>query len=102
MLVLAEIVRRSVLGGSTAAWAAVAGALATQRAPYRGGEAGLGALIKLARPRDVLERQHALPPDRLVQPCEPEWGPEARRPLPPPPERPAGLEMSRVAAAESV
>src|SRR5438445_13817 len=47
MLVLAEIVRRSLIGGSTAAWAAVAGALATERAPYRGGEAGGGAFIQL-------------------------------------------------------
>src|SRR5947199_6670992 len=44
MLVLAEIVRRSLIGGSTAAWAAVAGALATERAPYRGGEGRRGGL----------------------------------------------------------
>src|SRR3989449_204392 len=42
MLVLAEIVRRSLIGGSTAGWAAIAGALATERAPYRGGVAGGG------------------------------------------------------------
>src|SRR5436309_1934471 len=100
MLVLAEIVRRSLIGGSTAAWAAVAGALATERAPYRGGEAGLGALIKLARELDVLERQHALPPDGLVQQCEPEWDPQSRRRLPPPAERRADVVMAWMRAAD--
>src|SRR5207245_508624 len=84
MLVLAEIVRRSLIGGSTAGWAAIAGALATERAPYRGGVAGLDALVKLARELDVLERQHALPPDGLVQQCEPGWDPAARPRLHPP------------------
>src|SRR5947208_2980569 len=100
MLVLAEIVRRSLIGGSTAAWAAVAGALATERAPYRGGEAGLGAVIQLARELDVLERQHALPPDGLVQQCEPEWDPQSRRRLPPPAERRADVVMAWMRAAD--
>src|SRR2546425_6218904 len=43
-LVLAEIVRRSLIGGSTAGWAPLARALAPQRAPYRRGGAGGGGL----------------------------------------------------------
>jgi superfamily II RNA helicase len=100
MLVVAEIVRRSLIGGSTAGWAAVAGALASERAPYRGGEAGLSALVKLARELDVLERQHALPADDLIQQCEPEWDPRSRRRIPSPADRRADVMMAWMRGAE--
>ncbi len=106
MLVLAEAVRRSLVGGSTAAWAAVAGALATERAPHRGGEAGLSALAKLVREVADLERQHALEPDDIGHQFEPEWDPASRRRLPAPADRRAdavvawmrGAEWARLAA----
>jgi len=100
MLVLAEIVRRSLIGGSTAGWAAIAGALATERAPYRGGVAGLDSLVKLARELDLLERQHALPPDGLVQQCEPEWDPHSRRRIPSPADRRADVVMAWMRGAD--
>src|SRR5207247_3148560 len=80
MLVLAEIVRRSLIGGSTAAWAAVAGALATERAPYRGGEAGLGPLFQLARELGGLAGPLAVAPDGPVAACQAAVGPGLRRP----------------------
>jgi len=100
MLVLAEIVRRSLIGGSTAGWAAVAGALATERAPHRGGEAGLERLARLARELDVLERQHALPADGLLPQFEPEWDPHSRRRLPPPADRRADVVMAWMRGAD--
>ncbi len=57
-------------------------------------------MIKLARELDVLERQHALPPDGLVQQCEPEWDPQSRRRLPPPAERRADVVMAWMRAAD--
>lgn len=100
LLVLAEIVRRSLIGGSTAGWAAVAGALSTERAPYRGGEAGLEALLKLARELDVLERQHTLPSDDLVQQLQPEWDPRSRRRIPSPADRRADVVMAWMRGAD--
>src|SRR2546422_11680032 len=64
MLVLAEIVRRSLIGGATAAGGAVAGALAAERAPYRGGEAGGGGLVKGGAGGRGPPRGHAPPPAR--------------------------------------
>ncbi len=87
MLVLAEAVRRSLVGGSTAAWAGVAGATATERAPRRGGVAGLSTLARLVGELADLERQHALEPDQTVQQFEPEWDPVSRRRIAPPAER---------------
>jgi superfamily II RNA helicase len=95
VLSLAEVVRRSLIGGSTAAWAAIAGALATERAPRRGGEAGLEALAKLARDLSDLERQHALKPDNVQAQFEPEWDPASRRRLPPPADRRAGRDAAQ-------
>ncbi len=100
MLVLAEIVRRSLIGGSTAGWAAVAGALSTERAPYRGGEGGLEALVKLARELDVLERQHTLPTDDLIQQLQPEWDPHSRRRIPSPADRRADVVMAWMRGAD--
>jgi superfamily II RNA helicase len=100
MLVLAEVVRRSLIGGSTAGWAAVAGALATERAPYRGGEAGLDALVKLVRELNLLQRQHTLPPDGALQQFEPEWDPRSRRRLPSPADRRADVVMAWMRGAE--
>lgn len=106
VLVLAEAVRRSLVGGSTAAWAAVGGALATERAPRRGGEAGLESLARLVRELADLERQHALEPDNVASQFEPEWDPASRRRIPSPADRRAdavvawmrGAEWSRLAA----
>ncbi len=100
VLILAEIVRRSLIGGSTALWAAAAGALATERAPYRGGEAGLQTLARLARELDLLERQHALPPDDLARQFEPEWDPRARRRLPSPADRRADVVVAWMRGAD--
>jgi len=100
ILVLAEIVRRSLIGGSTAGWAAVAGALSTERAPYRGGAAGLEALLKLVRELDVLERQHTLPPDDLIQQLQPEWDPQSRRRIPSPADRRADVVMAWMRGAD--
>lgn len=100
MLVLAEVVRRSLLGGSTAGWAAMAGALATERAPYRGGDAGLDALRKLVRELDVLHRQHALFADDFVEQFQPEWDPRSRRRLPSPADRRADVVMAWMRGAE--
>ncbi|HXF83605.1 MAG TPA: DEAD/DEAH box helicase [bacterium] len=100
MLMLAEIVRRSLVGGSTAAWAAVGGALATERAPRRGGEAGLHALARLARELADLERRHALAPDEVVQQFEPEWDPATRRRLPSPADRRADAVIAWMRGAD--
>lgn len=100
MLVLAEVVRRSLLGGSTAGWAAMAGALGTERAPYRGGDAGLDALRKLVRELDVLHRQHALFADDFVEQFQPEWDPRSRRRLPSPADRRADVVMAWMRGAE--
>lgn len=100
VLMLAEAVRRSLIGGSTAAWAAAGGALATERAPRRGGEAGLQALAKLARELADLERQHALKPDGTAQQFEPEWDPISRRRIPSPADRRADVAMAWMRGAD--
>lgn len=100
VLFLAEVVRRSLIGGSTAAWAAIAGALATERAPRRGGEAGLEALAKLARELVDLERQHALKPDDVAGQFEPEWDPASRRRIPSPADRRADVVMAWMRGAD--
>lgn len=99
-LVMAEIVRRSLVGGSTAAWAAVAGALATERAPYRGGEAGLSALVKLVRELVDFERQHALDPGDVLKQFEPEWDPGSRRRIPSPADRRADAVVAWMRGAD--
>ncbi len=100
MLVLAEAVRRSLVGGSTAAWAAVAGALATERAPLRGGEAGLSALAKLVREVVDVERQHALEPEDSAAQFEPEWDPISRRRIAPPADRRADAVVAWMRGAD--
>lgn len=100
MLVLAEIVRRSLVGGSTAAWVAVAGALGTERAPYRGGEAGLSTLARLVRELSDLERQHALDPGNAVAQFEPEWDPPTRRRIPSPADRRADAVVAWMRGAD--
>lgn len=87
ILMLAEAVRRSLIGASTAAWAAVGGALATERAPRRGGEAGLRSLARLARELAGIERQQALKPEEVALQFEPEWDPISRRRIPSPADR---------------
>ncbi|MBI2200831.1 MAG: hypothetical protein HYU43_02705 [Armatimonadetes bacterium] len=99
-LVMAEIVRRSLVGGSTAAWAAVAGALATERAPYRGGEAGLSALVKLVRELVDFERQHAIDPGDVLKQFEPEWDPGSRRRIPSPADRRADAVVAWMRGAD--
>jgi superfamily II RNA helicase len=106
MLILGEAVRRSLVGGSTAGWAALAGALGTERAPRRGGEAGLTALAKLVREIADLERQLTLIPSGVALQFEREWDPISRRRIPAPADRRAdavvawmrGAEWSRLAA----
>jgi len=100
MLVLAEAVRRSLVGGSTAAWAAIAGALATERSPLRGGEAGLSGLAKLVREVADVERQHALAPDGTAGQFDPEWDPVSRRRLPPPADRRADAVVAWMRGAD--
>jgi superfamily II RNA helicase len=100
VLILAEIVRRSLIGGSTALWAAAAGALATERAPYRGGQADLQPLARLAQELDLLERQHALPSDDLARQFEPEWDPRSRRRLPSPADRRADVVVAWMRGAD--
>jgi superfamily II RNA helicase len=97
---LAEIVRRSLVGGSTAAWAAVGGALATERAPRRGGEAGLQSLARLSKELADLERRHALRPDEVVLQFEPEWDPASRRRLPSPADRRADAVVAWMRGAD--
>jgi superfamily II RNA helicase len=99
-LILAEIVRRSLVGGSTAAWAAVAGAFATERAPYRGGEAGLNAMVRLVRELVELERQHALDPRDVLRQFEPEWDPASRRRIPSPADRRADAVVAWMRGAD--
>jgi len=99
-LVLSEIVRRSMVGGSTAAWAAVAGALGTERAPYRGGEAGLSAIGRLVRELADLERQHALDPGEALKQFEPEWDPASRRRIPSPADRRADAVVAWMRGAD--
>ncbi len=99
-LIMAEIVRRSLVGGSTAAWAAVAGALATERAPYRGGEAGLNALVRLVRELVDLERQHALDPGEVLRQFDPEWDPASRRRIPSPADRRADAAVAWMRGAD--
>jgi len=99
LLVLAEVVRRSLVGGSTAGWAGIAGALATERAPWRGGEAGLSSLAKLVREIADLERQYALEREDTEQ-FEPEWDPVSRRRLPPPADRRADAVMAWMRGAD--
>jgi len=100
ILILAEAVRRSVIGASTAAWAAVGGALATERAPRRGGEAGLQPLARLAKELADLERRQALPVDPVVAQFEPEWDPVSRRRLPPPADRRADAVVAWMRGAD--
>ena len=100
MLMLAEAVRRSLIGGSTAAWAAVGGALATERAPHRGGEAGLSTLARLAREIADLERQHALESDDVARQFEPEWDPASRRRIPSPADRRADAVVAWMRGAD--
>jgi len=56
--------------------------------------------VKLARELDLLERQHALPPDGLVQQCEPEWDPRSRRRIPSPADRRADVVMAWMRGAD--
>jgi superfamily II RNA helicase len=100
MLMLAEIVRRSLIGGSTAAWAAAGGALATERAPRRGGEAGLRSLARLSKELADLERRHALAPNEVVLQFEPEWDPVSRRRLPSPADRRADAVVAWMRGAD--
>lgn len=100
MLILAEVVRRSLIGGSTAGWAAVAGALATERAPFRGGAAGLEALAKLVREIEVLEREQTLAVDGVAAQFEPEWDPRSRRRIPAPADRRADVIMAWMRGAD--
>ncbi|HLE78657.1 MAG TPA: DEAD/DEAH box helicase [bacterium] len=100
MLILGETVRRSLVGGSTAAWAALAGALATERAPRRGGEADLSALAKLAREIADVERQFALPPDAVALQFEREYDPISRRRVASPADRRADAVVAWMRGAE--
>ncbi|MDQ7843806.1 MAG: DEAD/DEAH box helicase [Armatimonadota bacterium] len=100
ILILAEAVRRSLIGASTAAWAAVGGALATERAPRRGGEAGLQPLARLAKELADLERRQALPADPVVAQFEPEWDPVSRRRLPSPADRRADAVVAWMRGAD--
>jgi len=100
VLVLAEAVRRSLVGASTAAWAAVGGALATERAPRRGGEVGLQALARLAKELADMERRQALTPDPVVLQFEPEWDPISRRRLPSPADRRADAVVAWMRGAD--
>ncbi|HEY3248197.1 MAG TPA: DEAD/DEAH box helicase [bacterium] len=100
MLILGEAVRRSLVGGSTAGWAALAGALATERAPRRGGEAGLTALAKLAREITDVERQFALAPDDVALQFEREWDPASRRRVASPADRRADAVVAWMRGAE--
>lgn len=100
MLILGEAVRRSLVGGSTAGWAALAGALATERAPRRGGEAGLMALGKLAREIADLERQLALIPDGMAVQFEREWDAISRRRIASPADRRADAVVAWMRGAE--
>jgi superfamily II RNA helicase len=100
MLMLAEIVRRSLIGASTAAWAGVGGALATERAPRRGGEAGLQTLARLAKELSDLERRQALRPDDVIMQFEPEWDPHSRRRIPSPADRRADTVVAWMRGAD--
>ncbi len=100
ILMLAEAVRRSLVGASTAAWAAVGGALATERAPRRGGEAGLQSLVRLARELADIERRQALRPDEVVLQFDPEWDPDSRRRIPSPADRRADAVMAWMRGAD--
>jgi superfamily II RNA helicase len=100
MLMLAETVRRSLIGASTAAWAAVGGALATERAPRRGGEAGLQVLARLAKELTDLERRQTLRPDDLTVQFEPEWDPHTRRRQPSPADRRADAVVAWMRGAD--
>jgi len=99
-LVLAEAVRRSLIGASTAAWAAAGGALATERAPRRGGEAGLRALARLAREVADIERRQALAPDPVAAQFEPEWDPISHRRIPSPADRRADTVVAWMRGAD--
>lgn len=100
ILMLAEAVRRSLIGSSTAAWAAAGGALATERAPRRGGEAGLRPLARLAGELADLERRQALRPDAVVMQFEPEWDPATRRRIPSPADRRADAVVAWMRGAD--
>ena len=100
ILMLAEAVRRSLIGASTAAWAAVGGALATERAPRRGGEAGLQTLARLANELTDLERRQTLRPDDVMVQFEPEWDPQSRRRLPSPADRRADTVIAWMRGAD--
>lgn len=100
MLMLAEAVRRSLIGASTAAWAAVGGALATERAPRRGGEASLRTLARLARELTGIERQQALKPDDVALQFEPEWDPISRRKISSPADRRADAVVAWMRGAD--
>ncbi len=100
MLMLAEAVRRSLIGASTAAWAAVGGALATERAPRRGGEAGLRTLARLAKELAGIERQQALKPEEVALQFEPEWDPVSRRRIPSPADRRADAVVAWMRGAD--
>ncbi|HET6947331.1 MAG TPA: DEAD/DEAH box helicase [bacterium] len=102
MLMLAEAVRRSLIGASTAAWAGVGGALATERAPRRGGEAGLQSLARLAKELADLERRQTLRPDEVVLQFEPEWDPISRRRIPSPADRRADAVVAWMRGADWV
>ncbi len=100
ILMLAEAVRRSLIGASTAAWAAAGGALATERAPRRGGEAGLQSLARLARELTDIERQETLRPDDVVMQFEPEWDPLSRRRIASPADRRADAVVAWMRGAD--
>lgn len=100
MLMLSEIVRRSLIGGSTAAWAAVGGALATERAPKRGGEAGLRTLARLSKELADLERRFTVKPDEVVLQFEPEWDPASRRRMASPADRRADAVVAWMRGAD--
>ena len=102
ILMLAEAVRRSLIRASTAAWAGVGGALATERAPRRGGEAGLQSLARLAKELADLERRQTLRPDEVVLQFEPEWDPISRRRIPSPADRRADAVVAWMRGADWV
>jgi superfamily II RNA helicase len=100
MLMLAETVRRSLIGASTAAWAGVGGALATERAPRRGGEAGLQTLARLAKELTDLERRQALRPDDVTMQFETEWDSHTRRRIASPADRRADTVVAWMRGAD--
>ncbi|MDR7481417.1 MAG: DEAD/DEAH box helicase [Armatimonadota bacterium] len=88
LLILAELVRRRHLPDTAPRLAAVAAALATERAPRAGGTGvRLAGLAQIVHDVDRLEREMHLPADPIVDEFRVEWDRQRRRPVPSPAER---------------